>query len=359
METLTGAAKHGRPPLVSLVIPVYNEAPILRQNLEVLCRYLDSQIDYEWEILVVNDGSTDETGQLAEQFAATRHDLHVLHHVTNFGMGQAFQFAFHRCRGDYVVVLDLDLSYAPDHIGRLLKKIRETRAKIVIASPYMEGGRVSNVPWLRRTLSVWANRFLSRVARGNLTTLTGMVRAYDGRFLRVLNVKSMGMEINPEIIYKAKLLQARIEEVPAHLDWQAARTPGAKRRSSMNVLRHTMAIVLSGFFFRPFLLFTLPGLLLGIFAVYVNAWMLHHFFEQYGNLTQYSWFLSRASNAVRVAYQEFPHTFIVGMVSSILSIQLISLGILSYQSKRYFEEIFYLGTTILRSSGKDQLNAGE
>ncbi|NTV97240.1 MAG: glycosyltransferase, partial [Thiobacillus sp.] len=61
---------------------------------------------------------------------------------------------------DYLVVLDIDLSYSPDHIERMLARIRQTKAKIVIASPYMEGGKVSNVPWLRRVLSIWANRYL-------------------------------------------------------------------------------------------------------------------------------------------------------------------------------------------------------
>ena len=59
------------------------------------------------------------------------------------------------------------LSYSPDHIEKMLAKIRETRAKIVIASPYLKGGKVSNVPWLRKTLSKWANRFLARASGGN------------------------------------------------------------------------------------------------------------------------------------------------------------------------------------------------
>ena len=343
-------------PLVSLVLPAYDEAAILQRNLSTLCKYLESLVDeYEWEIIVVNDGSNDETGRLAEDFARDYENIHVLHHMKNFGLGQAFQFAFSRCRGDYVVVLDLDLSYSPDHIGKLLTKLRETRAKIVIASPYMEGGKVSNVPWHRKTLSVWANRFLSKVARGDLTTLTGMVRAYDGKFLRTLTLKSMGMEINPEIIYKAKLLQARIEEIPAHLNWQAKSTAPA-RRSSMKVIRHAMATVVAGFIFRPFLLFTFPGLLLLVFAVYVNAWMVAHCLDQYQRIGEAVSVLDRASAAVGSAYQQFPHTFVVGLLSLVVAIQLIGLGIMSFQSKHYFEEVFHLGTNIKKLINKDPQN---
>jgi glycosyltransferase involved in cell wall biosynthesis len=336
-------------PLISLVVPAYNEAALLERNLTGLCQYMKSLEDeYRWEVILINDGSTDETGELAEAFANTRGNVHVFHHTTNFGVGQAFKLGFEHCQGDYIVTLDLDLSYSPDHIRKLLAKIRETRAKIVVASPYMKDGTVSNVPWLRRILSVCANRFLARTARGNLSTLTSMVRAYDGKFLRSLNLRSLGMEINPEVIYKARLLNARIDEIPAHLDWGLQKAEGMKRRSSMKVLRHTMAILLSGFLFRPVMFFIIPGLGLLLFALYVNTWTVIHFFEEYQNVAQYAWFFSRASVAVGAAYAQYPHTFIVGLLSLMLGIQLLSLGILALQSKSYFEEIFHLGASIYR-----------
>jgi hypothetical protein len=214
----------------------------------------------------------------------------------------------------------------------------------------MRQGRVSNVPWLRRVLSIWANRFLSTAAKGNLSTLTSMVRAYDAQFLRTLDLRSLGMEINPEAIYKTMLLQGRIEEIPAHLNWELQRAEGIRRRSSMRLLRHTFAVLISGFLFRPVIFFIVPGLALLLFALYVNTWTVIHFFEQYQNFPQHTWFFSRASLAVGAAYSQFPHTFIVGVLSLMLSIQLISLGILALQSKSYFEEIFHLGTSIYRTT---------
>jgi hypothetical protein len=98
--------------------------------------------------------------------------------------------------------------------------------------------------------------------------------------------------------------------------------------------------------------FMLPGLLLFLFSCYVNGWMIAHFLRQYQNFSQVPWFLDRASAALAAAYQLSPHTFIVGLSSLIVAIQLISLGIMSLQSKRYFEEIFHLGTTVLMASKK-------
>ena len=337
-------------PLISLVVPAYNEAAIVQRNLLKLCEYMTSlENEYRWEMIIVNDGSMDGTGQLVDDFALCRDNVHVVHHLNNLGVGEAFKSAFNLCHGDYIVTLDLDLRYSPDHIHSLLSKIRDTHAKVVVASPYMKEGRVSNVPWARRVLSRYANRFLASTAKANLSTLTSMVRAYDGKFLRSLNLRAAGMEINPEVIYKARLLHVPVEEIPAHLDWSQQKGEGLQRRSSMKVLRHTLAVLVSGFLFRPVMFFIVPGLALLLFALYVNTWMLIHFLEQYQNLSQHTWFFSRASAAVGAAYVQSPHTFIVGLLSSMLAVQLLSLGILALQSKSYFEEIFHLGASIYRS----------
>jgi glycosyltransferase involved in cell wall biosynthesis len=334
-------------PLLSLVVPAYNEALIVEKNLTALCQCMKSlEEKYQCELIFVNDGSADETGWLAEAFARTRDNVHVLHHPRNFGLGQALRSGFRRCRGDYIVTVDLDLSYAPSYIEELVEKMRESKAKVVAASPYMKGGKISNVPWLRRILSVGANRFLSIAAKRNLSTLTGMVRAYDRKFLNTLSLRSMGMEINPEIIYKTMLLNGSIEEIPAHLDWKLQKAEGTKRRSSMKILRQVVSVLLSGFLFRPVMFFIFPGFVLLLFALYADAWVLIHFFEHYSNLSQYGRFDIRASAAVIAAFNGAPHTFIVGGLTSILSIQLISLGILALQSKSYFEEIFHLGTSL-------------
>jgi glycosyltransferase involved in cell wall biosynthesis len=156
-------------PLVSLVVAAYNEETIMMRNSTLLCEYMESLEDqYSWEMIIVNDGSTDQTGDLAEAFAWGRENIRVFHHAVNFGLGQALRTAFNQCRGDYVVTMDMDLSYSPDHIESLLYTIGETKADVVIASPYMKGGKTSNVPLKRLLLSKCANRFLSFHARDNL-----------------------------------------------------------------------------------------------------------------------------------------------------------------------------------------------
>ncbi|MCA1995444.1 MAG: glycosyltransferase family 2 protein [Coleofasciculus sp. S288] len=336
-------------PLVSLVVPAYNEAGVIETNLELLCHYMKQLEDeYRWEIIVVNDGSIDRTGELAEALATSTNNIRVVHHLVNFGLGQALKSGFSSCKGDYVVVVDLDLSYAPYHIGRLLTKIRETKAMIVVASPYMKGGKISNVPWFRRSLSIWANRFLSFAAKRSLATLTGMVRVYDARFLKAINLKSMSMEINPEILHKAKLLGVRVAEIPAHLHWQPQKAKKTKRRSSMRILAHSWAIFFYGFLFRPVMFFIIPSLVLFLVSVYANLWVLIHCLTSYQQLAESTRFPD-PTEAVAIAFQHAPHTFMIGGMTLMLAIQLFSLGILAVQSKSYFEEIFYLGSSIYAS----------
>jgi glycosyltransferase involved in cell wall biosynthesis len=334
-------------PLVSVIIPAYNEAAMLWSTLTAVCRYMESLHDrYRWELIVVNDGSVDQTGKLAEEYAASRSGIRIVHHPRNLGLCQALKTGFNCSLGEYVVVLDSDLSYAPDHIEQLLKQIQKNQAKIVVASPYAKGGRVSDVPWLRHVMSVWANRFLSGVARCSLSTFTGMVRVYNGPFIRMLNLRSEGMEVSSEIIYKSLLLRAQIEEIPAHLDWKLQRAAGSQRTSSMKVMSHVASTMFTGFIFRPLIFFLLPGFTLLSLASYASMWVFIHVYEAYGTLTQYDWFLARTTEAIAQAYKVFPHTFIVAGLSAMLAIQLISLGLLSSQSKQYFEEVFNLGSTI-------------
>lgn len=337
-------------PFVSIVVPAYNEASIVENNLAKLCEYMDSlEKEYRWELIVVNDGSTDETSERAETFARSRDNVHVLHHSVNFRLGQALRFAFNNFNGDYVITMDLDLSYSPDHIEKMLKTIRETKAKIVIASPYMKGGKISNVSWMRRTLSALANRFLSLCSKGTVSTVTSMVRAYDRKFLKALDLKAMDVDINYETIYKAQLLGARIVEIPGHLDWGYQKSVGKKRKSSIRIFKTILSVLFGGFIFRPVMFFMLPGFGLMLLSFYPLTWAFIHTITFYKKVpSSVGFFDMRLSEAIAAAFHLSPHSFFIGGITLMLGIQLVSLGILALQSMRYFEDLFHFSTVIHR-----------
>jgi len=334
-------------PVISVILPVFNEEALLREHVvEIITHVRTLQDEYAFEILLVNDGSSDRSGEIASELAAEFDELRVLTHPTNFGAGQAFKFGFANTRGDYVVTMDVDLSYDVHHIEELVTVLRMEHAKIVLASPYMNGGTISNVPFMRKTLSIWGNRFLSLVARGNFSTLTSMVRAYDGPFIRALDLRSMGMDILPEMLYKSMVVRAKIVETPGRLDWERQLQVAGQRFSSMKILKHVYSTISSGFVFRPMLFFIFPGILIGLFSLYVNFWMFTHFFGAVAELSGAGG--ATFAKAFALAYSKYPHTFVTGLLSAMLTIQLLGLGIITAQNKRYFEELFHLNSTELK-----------
>jgi glycosyltransferase involved in cell wall biosynthesis len=355
VDEVMNAALRERP-LVSIVLPAYEEEAILRDHVLVLLEYLKTLGPrYRFEVIIVNDGSRDRTGAIAEQLAEEFMGIRVLNHPRNFGLGQALKTGFAQSRGAYVIVLDIDLSYGPKHVGQLLDHITKTGARLVLASPYMRGGRVIDVPWLRVVFSRLANYFLARASGQRIKTMTCMVRAIDGRFLRSLHLRSTGMDVMPEMIHKAKLLRGTIEEIPAELDWSLQNKVGARRRSSLRIIRQMLGTTVSGFILRPFTFLLVPGLLLLAFAAYVNAWMVIHFADAYLELGAAAGAARDMSAAVALAYTRYPHTFIVGLLSLMLSIQLIGMAMLSLQNKKYFDELFHLGSTLLRERRESDL----
>lgn len=336
-------------PLLSVIVPVFNEQALLESHLDQVVSYLKSiEDEFRFEIVIINDGSADDSTEITDRFALQHDNVHALHHPKNFGLGQAMQFGFNNTKGDYVVTIDIDLSYDVEHIGELARTIRDGNAKLVLASPYMKGGTIKNVPWFRRTLSIWGNRFLSFFAKGHFSTLTSMVRAYDGNFIRSVNLRSMGMDIMPEIVHKSMILGGSILEVPGRLDWGPQQAVSETRFSSMRIVRHLFATVLAGFIFRPFLFFIIPGLTIGAFSIYVNFWMFLHFFEALGELRAAGGSPTLTEGFAR-AYESYPHTFVFGLLTAMLAVQLIGLGILALQNMKYFEELFDLGSQSERS----------
>ncbi len=340
-------------PFISVVAPCYNEEAILQVNINTISDYLHSKSDkYEWEILIVNDGSKDKTAEIADALASQSDKIRVIHHPTNLNLGNAMQTGFRNSKGDIIVVMDIDLSYSENYIEQMVDKLVETSADIVIASPYMKGGKVTAVPFQRRVMSKWVNRFMSFAAQDKYYTFTGMVRAYRKSFIRTLNLKTRDYEIMPEIIYKAMILRARIVEIPAHLDWTEQNKYAGQRTSSLRVLRSFFSGLMSGFIFRPYIFFMGIGAVLMLLSLYELIWLLYDTLNYLAELHSISSPNSTFSYSLATQFNKNPQSFLVGGITFVIAIQFLSLGFVSLQNKRYFEELFHLGTS-LKKQQKD------
>lgn len=120
--------EHSRPPLddtlVSVVLPVYNEAGVLAKLLEHLTDSL-AACEADHEVIFVNDGSSDESPAILDRLAAQNPSVRVVHLVRNFGHQAAVQAGLVHARGDAVVLMDSDMQDAPDALPRFLQKWRE------------------------------------------------------------------------------------------------------------------------------------------------------------------------------------------------------------------------------------------
>lgn len=188
-------------------------------------------------------------------------------------------------------------------------------------------------------MSKQINRVLAAASQYEVKTVTGMVRAYDGKFIRGLSLKSMGPEINTEILYKAQIMRVRIAEIPAHLDWRDQAERMAKRKVSLKVTTTSKLLVFASFLYRPIIFFMIPGLLLLAISAWSGGSLFWTVWQEASD--QSGGFDTRLTEGFAKAWELRPQTFIIAGFTFVVSVQLISLGLLAAQAKRYFEELFY------------------
>ncbi len=138
-------------PLLSLVIPTYNES----RGLESLIGRIFSALDRNGlsaEVLVVDDNSPDGTGELAEELAL-RFPMKVLHRSGKLGLSSAVLDGWAVAEGRVLGVMDADLSHDPEILPDMLASITEGGAEVAVGSRYIPGGGLGNWPWFRRVTS--------------------------------------------------------------------------------------------------------------------------------------------------------------------------------------------------------------
>ncbi len=230
---------------VCVVVPAFNEGPALAAVLtevEVALEALRAR--YEIELHIVDDGSIDETPEVIGTFArAHPENVRVTTHPVNRGLTEALKTGARAVRDGAVVFLDADLSYAPDIVGRLLEALQTRNAAAVLASPYMRGGRVGNVPVDRLLASRVANFLLAACVGFRLHTFTGMVRAYDAATLRTILSRPERGEFNAWVVAELLRERKRVVEIPAALVWPRARFEAPSRMTRAKLWARTRLVI--------------------------------------------------------------------------------------------------------------------
>ena len=193
---------------VSFLVPAYNEAATLVELLDQV-----DALDLEKQIVVVDDGSTDGTGSLAEEWAKGRNGV-VIVHQENRGKGSAIRTAIPHADGEIAVIQDADLEYDPADVPALIEPIERGVADVVFGSR-LSGGRP------QRAYLFWhllGNRFLSLLTNVLYnTTLSDMETGYKAfrvDVLRSLDLRQDDFGIEPEITAKVCKRKLRVYELP-------------------------------------------------------------------------------------------------------------------------------------------------
>lgn len=216
-------------PEVTIAMPVYNE----RSRIEsAVARVLETDLRADYELVIVDDGSTDGTSAVLAAASWPEH-VRVVEHERNRGKGVAVRTALATARGTYTVVMDADLEYDPADIPLLLDPLRRGEASAVFGSRGFQS---------HSAYSFWyvvGNRFVTLVANLLFNSwisdiMTGQ-KAIDTALFRSLPLRARGFAIEAEIT--ARLLRAgvRIYEVP--VVYRARRRDEGKKLTSFDGVR--------------------------------------------------------------------------------------------------------------------------
>jgi dolichyl-phosphate beta-glucosyltransferase len=202
---------------LSVVIPAYNEQARLLPTLERITRYFDGR-GLDFEVVVVDDGSQDHTLEIARQFASRSQRIRVLHNVINRGKGGAVRRGVAASRGERILFTDTDLSTPIEELEKLATRMdADSRIGVVIGSRGVRGAELKlHQPWYREMMGKTFNLLVQLIVfPGIRDTQCGFKlfgRDVARKVFRQMTISGFGFDV--EVLYLARKMGAKIEEVP-------------------------------------------------------------------------------------------------------------------------------------------------
>jgi len=194
---------------LSLIVPVYNEAPNLERVIDRLMK-LSLPVDCEW--LFVDDSSTDGSLQILKSLAI-KHNFRVIEQTPNQGKGSAVIRGFKEATGDIIMIQDADFEYDPNDIPSLLQPLLADAADVVYGSRFKKSGLQ-----VHRTYHYFVNRFLTVVSNLlsglYLTDMETCYKVFRADLLKAMNLKSRRFGIEVELTAYIGKVRARVYELP-------------------------------------------------------------------------------------------------------------------------------------------------
>jgi dolichol-phosphate mannosyltransferase len=204
----------GGVPRVTVCLPTYNE----RENLERMLHALREVLPADGGVLVIDDGSPDGTGELADRLAEEIPNVSVLHRARKEGLGPAYIAGFRRALAEgaeLVLEMDCDFSHDPADVPRLIAAAGD--ADLVLGSRYVEGGGVRNWSRLRQFISEGGSTYARIILGTKVRDLTGGFKCIHRKVLETIpldRIDAKGYAFQIETTYRAERAGFRVAEVP-------------------------------------------------------------------------------------------------------------------------------------------------
>ena len=202
-----------------LILPTYNEAENVAAIVTAAGEVLADASPEGYRVLVVDDGSPDGTGEIADRLAAEHDWVRVLHRTEKNGIGPAYLAGFRHALNSgagYVFEMDSDFSHDPADLARLLAAVR-SGADLALGSRYVPGGGVTDWGLLRRLISEGGSTYARLVLSVRVRDLTGGFKCFRREVLEAIHfdsVRSQGYAFQVELTYRVVRAGFRVVEVP-------------------------------------------------------------------------------------------------------------------------------------------------
>lgn len=218
---------------LSIIIPAFNEEEGVGVTVR-RCKGALLRVPCETEIIVVDDGSTDSTAQIAKDAGAR-----VIRLDRNRGKGIALKVGYAEAKGDILAMTDADGSYPVERIPEMVKDVVSGEADLVIGSRFLPDSK-SNLPAIRRVGNKILSYFVSFLTRSKITDSTSGLRVFRRDILPLVEVKAKGLDYEIEMTTLALRKKVRLKEVPIIYSERIGRS---KLRIVRDGIRFTLAVL--------------------------------------------------------------------------------------------------------------------
>lgn len=191
-------------PLLSVIVPVYNEVKTIRKILEKI-----NQVNVDKEIIVIDDDSCDGTEKILERIQYNYNGLKIIHHTKNRGKGAAFLTGLSHADGEFIIIQDADLEYDPNDYLKLISTIKKNNADIILGARFKKGYHGLFIHRLGNRLLTTILNLLFNSQLNDYATCYKLARKST---FEALNLTATGFDIDVEIICNVLKKNLRILE---------------------------------------------------------------------------------------------------------------------------------------------------